>query len=514
MVLLGGYPKGGGDVRNGECNKTILSGEIQQNNDSSDNSYHVVVTVNVDSTTLIDGFYIVDGNADGTAPNNAGGGWYNNGSGAGNVSNPTIRNCIISGNTALLGGGMYNNGSNSGTSSPHLLNTIFSGNNNNSVGNGGAMFNDGGFGVSSPKIINCIFSGNYSGGDGGAIYNNGGDGLSSPLIVNTVVSGNYAADAGGAIFNFGFQGTSAPDFVNSIFWKNNAFSQGPVFFNNEANPSVSYCIVQGTSTDLNDASISSSISGTTNNGGNNKYEVNGITEFFINAPLASSAPTTEGNFHIILTSPAINMGLNDFVQITTDLDGAPRINNGTVDIGAYEFQGPECYLFNSGIVYIDSSATSGANNGSSWTNAFTDLQNGLLAARLCDAVDTIKVAHGTYYPSDSVFIYDPCDILISAAPPDRSVSFDIPDSIKLIGAYFGVYAGAGPDSSSRDLKCNKTILCGDIQQDGDSSNNSYHVVTTINVDSITLIDGFCILDGNADGIFPNNSGGVRNIAGT
>jgi hypothetical protein len=45
-----------------------------------------------------------------------------------------------------------------------------------------------------------------------------------------------------------------------------------------------------------------------------------------------------GDYHLQPTSPAIDAGENDALQsdITTDLDGAPRIQLAAIDIGAYE----------------------------------------------------------------------------------------------------------------------------------------------------------------------------------
>jgi hypothetical protein len=47
---------------------------------------------------------------------------------------------------------------------------------------------------------------------------------------------------------------------------------------------------------------------------------------------------SSSNFHLRSDSPAINQGANGQVpgDITTDLDGAPRIQQAVVDIGAFE----------------------------------------------------------------------------------------------------------------------------------------------------------------------------------
>jgi hypothetical protein len=45
-----------------------------------------------------------------------------------------------------------------------------------------------------------------------------------------------------------------------------------------------------------------------------------------------------GNFRLQSNSPCIDAGLSAYVSSSLDLDGRPRIVNGTVDVGAYEFQ--------------------------------------------------------------------------------------------------------------------------------------------------------------------------------
>ncbi|MBK7609226.1 MAG: hypothetical protein IPI18_19505 [Saprospiraceae bacterium] len=138
-------------------------------------------------------------------------------------------------------------------------------------------------------------------------------------------------------------------------------------------------------------------------------------------------------------------------------------------------------------LYVDSSAT-GNNNGLNWTDAFTSLQDALLFSDC--RFDTICVAQGTYYP-DTAFYH-------TLTNNDRNLSFDIPDSTVVLGGF----PSGGGNISDRNWVCNKTILCGDIDQSGTLANNSYHVVTTNAVGTHTVVDGFCITGGYAD-----NTGG-------
>jgi hypothetical protein len=49
----------------------------------------------------------------------------------------------------------------------------------------------------------------------------------------------------------------------------------------------------------------------------------------------------QGTYRLAQGSLGIDAGKNSDVSGTTDLNGQPRIVNGTVDMGAYEYQGPE-----------------------------------------------------------------------------------------------------------------------------------------------------------------------------
>lgn len=200
--------------------KSILSGEIGKAG-IEDNSYTVVITKGVSEKTVIDGFTITGGNADGVGPTGdiqrCGSGWYNDGTEL--PSNPTIQHCIITNNEARDGAGMYNNGK-GGKANPTLVNCKFL--NNRSDLDGGGMFNDGrAGGQSNPTIENCLFEGNKA-NYGAGIFNFGGGGMSSPKLVNCRIMKNKAYVRGGAMLNMDVEGISKPVMFDTSIEDNEA----------------------------------------------------------------------------------------------------------------------------------------------------------------------------------------------------------------------------------------------------------------------------------------------------
>ncbi|MEQ8768800.1 MAG: hypothetical protein RL885_33145 [Planctomycetota bacterium] len=137
------------------------------------------------------------------------------------------------------------------------------------------------------------------------------------------------------------------------------------------------------------------------------------------------------------------------------------------------------------VLRVDASASPGG-NGQTWGSAIDDLQIALATARGDASIQEIWVAAGTYRP---------------AGPGgSRQASFSLVSGVGL----YGGFAGGESSRSQRDPQTNVTILSGDLNGDdgpgfqGDSE-NSLHVVTAIVSDFTTVIDGFTIRDGNADG---------------
>jgi len=168
------------------------------------------------------------------------------------------------------------------------------------IRNGSASYGGGIYcGSSSPTITNCTISGNSASNGGGGIYCD----FSSPVITNCTISRNSAFEDGGGIYCF----NSSPTIANNILWEN---SPQEIYLDSSS-INITYSNIKG--------------------GWAGEGNIN-------TDPLFVDTSTT--NYRLQATSPCIDRGTNTAPNIpSTDKDGNPRIANGTVDMGAYEFQG-------------------------------------------------------------------------------------------------------------------------------------------------------------------------------
>ena len=159
----GGFGEADPDARDTEAYETILSGDLQGNDgpnftNNADNSLHVVRAVISGGGAVLDGFTVTAGNAVGSNPTGQGGGIYIA------TGSPILVKCTFIRNKAMRGGGASN--SNYSADDPSFISCKFIG---NSAGVGGGMESQGG----EPSLTNCVFSGNTSTGAGGGLNNIG-----------------------------------------------------------------------------------------------------------------------------------------------------------------------------------------------------------------------------------------------------------------------------------------------------------------------------------------------------
>ena len=201
VKLLGGFAGNENRQQQRDWRKhpTTLSGNIGRA-DLFDNSYTVVFTENVSENTIIDGFIISHGNADAQVepgqPGRSGAGWYNEGSGYGNRSNPFVMNCVFLENQALEGAGMFNNGD-GGEANPTLASCVFT--KNKVAYGGGAVFNNGRTGSSVPSFDNCQFVNNEA-AFGAGIFNACPEDDTEPTIDQCTFVNNKAQRGSGLFY--------------------------------------------------------------------------------------------------------------------------------------------------------------------------------------------------------------------------------------------------------------------------------------------------------------------------
>jgi len=198
--------------------------------------------------------------------------------------------------------------------------------------------------------------------------------------------------------------------------------------------------------------------------------------------------TSPGSFPNAASTPVtINENTTLYVR---DETAAGCVSTAQIDI-RLATQGPA--------VYVDDSAT-GNNNGTSWADAYTSLQDGLAFESPTGNGAEIWVAAGTYYPDEGNGYTD----------GDRTAAFQLRNNMIIYGGFAG-NEPADFDVNQRDIDGNPTILSGDIDKDGLlDSENSLHVIfnNENGVDKTAVLDGFTISGGFANGKrLPHERGG-------
>ena len=135
------------------------------------------------------------------------------------------------------------------------------------------------------------------------------------------------------------------------------------------------------------------------------------------------------------------------------------------------------------VIYVNKAAT-GSGKGSSWANAYTNLQDALAAAK---AKDEIWVAAGIYVPGKN-----------------RTDAFRLKPGVALYGGFNGTEKAV----NQRDWAANLTVLSGDVLgNDAAFANNSENVYHVVRGADKAILDGFVITGGNADGVGADSFGG-------
>ncbi|MCO6495579.1 MAG: hypothetical protein J5I91_07875 [Bacteroidetes bacterium] len=340
---------------------------------------------------------------------------------------------ITNGNYIGNGGGIYNK-----NVSPTFSNLIIS---NNQSTSGGGMFNEN----AAPLLSNILISGNSVTYDAGGIYNLNN---ASPTLINVTISGNSALYNGGSVYNIN---SSSPKLFNCIILGNTS-----AFGNSNSNIDAS--------SKKNLIQTGDSTSGASFDG----IPVANTTpsEVFTN-PL-SPGLSSGGDYTLKYNFYTQNTGDNSRNNNTTDLAGNTRIFDNKIDLGAYERQN---YAPTPNIIYVKQNAI-GNNDGSSWTNAYTNFQTAIDSANLGEQ---IWVAADIYQPDSSIFYHLKEGVMI-----------------------YGGFDGTETQFDQRNWATNITTLNGNWNSVIRNDNNGL----TTN----TVLDGFVITGANSN----DNGGGIFN----
>ncbi|HRZ79216.1 MAG TPA: hypothetical protein P5044_04345 [bacterium] len=164
--------------------------------------------------------------------------------------------------------------------------------------------------------------------------------------------------------------------------------------------------------------------------------------------------------------------------------------------------GDDDSIQNANIIYVNE-FTEGPENGTSWKNAFMDLQPALDAA----APGTqIWVAYGTYKPTSVHGLVEEEDFY-DVEEFNRYKHFRMKNGVEI----YGGFAGTETELSQRDMEAQETILSCDLGEIDEQNDNCFHIFyhpAGLDLDKTAVLDGFSMMGGAADDTAPHDAGSV------
>jgi hypothetical protein len=307
--------------RNYATNLTILSGDIGTVGVNTDNSYHVVVSAGNTGTTVLDGFTITNGNANGsssTTDNYNGVGFSGDEITGGGImtynTTVTISNCVVTNNIATgNGGGVYSYGT-----TVTYAGCTFS-HDNSAIDGGGMMINANGGG--GYTLSSCTFSNNNASGSGGGLARENGSVTVTitgcTFTLNTSTSTGTQTGGGGIyLVNNGLTMTTST-------LSNNSSSSwgGGILYNQGSNAPLTYCTI----------SSNSAVYG------------GGMADFGGSAPLISNCKISQ-NVATYGAGLYCNNAGNPTVSIDTFANNTATATSGMAGGGLLEDNGSNCTI--------------------------------------------------------------------------------------------------------------------------------------------------------------------------